>query len=361
MSLRRLPVRIAVVGVLALGGAAGGVSLVGSAGAAGPDVGCGVGNQTVVLDLWANGRQSPLVGDPNWGVTSRTHTLANPVTPGRYRVFAVSEDNLSAEGQLHEQWGVEIGGVRTANTPDIPDDAIWYAQTALPDDDGDLVTIPAAVTAQLPGFDLGLVVLSAPATELSTVHIEHDGQLAPWSPNSVNARFVTLVCEPEPTTTQPTTTQPTTTEPAPTTSTTAETTTTTAETTTSTDDTTTTTADTGDTTVTTDDSTTTTAETTTTTAETTTSSDETTTTAETTTSSDETTTTAETTSSSDETTTSDGVGSAGVGAAQAKARDSGGGGLAFTGLNVATMAFVGLVLIATGTALVRRHRGTPMS
>src|SRR5689334_10007494 len=102
LHLRRFPVAIAV---LALGGGIGGVGLAGTlATAAGADVGCGVDDQPVVLDLWGDGRLAPLVGDPNWGATIRTLALPAPVAPGRYRVFGVSEDNLSAGGQLHEQW-----------------------------------------------------------------------------------------------------------------------------------------------------------------------------------------------------------------------------------------------------------------
>jgi hypothetical protein len=156
-----------------------------------------VGDETVRLDLWAlYGRQAPLVGDPAWGATSRTHVLPNPLAPGTYRVFGISEDNLSAAGQVHEQWAVEVGGVRSAFMPDIPDDAVWYAREPLPDDDGDLATVPTWVDAQQPGYDLGLVDVNAPQASVTIVHIEHDGQLLPWSPNSVNDRFVTLACVP---------------------------------------------------------------------------------------------------------------------------------------------------------------------
>jgi hypothetical protein len=136
--------------------------------------------------------------------------------PGRYRVFGVSEDNLSAPGQEHEQWAVEIGGVRSGFMPDIPEDAVWYARTPLPDDDGDLATTPSWVEDELPGFDLGVVDVGAPADSITVVHIEHDGQLEPWSPNSVNDRFVTLACVPPPappTTAPPTTAAPTTAAP----------------------------------------------------------------------------------------------------------------------------------------------------
>ena len=78
-------------------------------------VGCARADQTVTLDLWAlYGKQGPLVGDPNWGATSRTHALPTPLPPGRYQVYGVSEDNLSPEGQEHEQWAVEIGGAWSA-------------------------------------------------------------------------------------------------------------------------------------------------------------------------------------------------------------------------------------------------------
>jgi hypothetical protein len=131
-------------------------------------------------------------------------------------VYGVSEDNLSAPGQEHEQWAVEIGGARSAFMPDIPEDAVWYARTPLPEDDGDLVTTPSWVEDELPGFDLGVVDVSEPADSITVVHIEHDGQLEPWSPNSVNYRFVTLACVPPtapPTTEAPTTAPPTTAAP----------------------------------------------------------------------------------------------------------------------------------------------------
>ena len=91
-------------------------------------VGCTSADEAIVVDLWAlYGRQAPLLGDPEWGETSRTHALPTPLPPGRYQVYGISENNLSDGGQVHEQWAVEIGGVRSAFMPDIPDDAVWYA------------------------------------------------------------------------------------------------------------------------------------------------------------------------------------------------------------------------------------------
>jgi hypothetical protein len=210
--------RRAVLGVaattLALG--ATGVSMAAADDSGGVAAGCGTADQTVTLDLWAlYGKQAPLVGDPNWGETSRTHALPSALAPGQYRVFGVSEDNLSADGQEHEQWAVVIGEARSAFMPDIPDDAIWYAQQPLPDDDGDLTTTPSWVEDELPGYDLGVVDVTEPADEITIVHVEHDGQLEPWSPNSVNYRFVALACvPPAPTTTvPPTTAAPTTVAP----------------------------------------------------------------------------------------------------------------------------------------------------
>jgi hypothetical protein len=353
--------RSAVIGLVGVAGAIAALGLTGAfpAGAAAPAVGCGTGTPVVTIDIWARyGRQAPLVGDPNWGVTIETHVLANPLAAGQYRVAGVSEDNLSADGQQHEQWAVEIAGSRSGYTPDIPDDAVWYAATALPDDDGDLLTVPAAVVAQLPGFDLGLVTVAADATDLTLVHIEHDGQLAPWSPNSVNPRFVTLSCVPPATSTTvpgPTTTQAgsSTTEPA--SSTTDTSTTETATTGSSTTDTSAT------------SSTSATSATSATTETSTTQASTTTTEASTTTTEASTTTTQATTSTTDisqtSATASDTVAAAGVAAAHAVADDPGAqakanGVLAFTGTDIATVSAVGVVLIAVGTVLVRRHRAS---
>jgi hypothetical protein len=200
----------------------------------------------------------------------------------------VSEDNFSAAGQEHEQWAVEIGGARSAFTPDIPDDAVWFAQAPGPDDDGDLATTPAWVEDQLPGFDLGIVDVTAPADEITIVHIEHDGQLEPWSPNSVNYRFVTLACVPPP----PTTTVPTT---APTTAPTTE--------------------------------------------------------APTTAPTTEAPTTAPPTTEAPTTVTT--VSEAGVSPEAVEAPEEG---LAFTGIDVATLATLGAVLVAAGFALLRWRR-----
>ena len=212
--LRRTLIGVAATTV-ALGAA--GTTLAGADDTAATANGCGSSQPTVMLDVWAlYGKQAPLVGDPNWGATSRTYDLPVALAPGRYQVYGVSEDNLSAPGQEHEQWAVEIGGVRSAFMPDIPEDAVWFARTPLPEDDGDLATTPSWVEDELPGYDLGVVEVSAPAESITVVHIEHDGQLEPWSPNSVNDRFVTLACvppPPAPSTTAPTTAPPTTAAP----------------------------------------------------------------------------------------------------------------------------------------------------
>jgi hypothetical protein len=270
----------------------------GPAGATGPSdgaVGCGTGEPSVTLDFWAlYGKQAPLVGDPSWGETIRTHVLPSALAPGRYHVFGVSEDNLSAAGQEHEQWAVEIGESRSAFTPDIPDDAVWYAQTPGPDDDGDLATTPAWVEDQLPGSDLGFVDVADPADAITLVHIEHDGQLEPWSPNSVNYRFATLACvPPAPTTTAPPTTAASTTAASTTAAPTTAAPTTAAPT-----------------------------------------------------------TVAPTSVATESPTT---VSESAVSPEAVEAPEAG---LAFTGADVATLAVVGLVLVAAGVALVRVRRGS---
>lgn len=195
------------------------------------EAGCGVddGVLTVEVDSFY-GTQRPLVGDPALGETTRTHVLPATLAPGVYEVYGVSSNNFSPEGQEHEQWLVEIDGVRSELMADIPADAEWMAVDAFPDDDGDAATVPPEVTAQLPGGSMGTIELTGPADTMTFVHAEHDGQLDP-SPNSVHPRFVTFVCAEvdstvvestttmppttmPPTTVPPTTAQPTTTAPA---------------------------------------------------------------------------------------------------------------------------------------------------
>jgi hypothetical protein len=196
-----------VTGAVMAGGAVASAEAVDGAG-------CGVDDGVLAVEIESfYGPQRPLVGDPALGETMRTHVLPATLAPGRYEVYGVSSNNFSPEGQEHEQWLVEIDGVRSGLMADIPADAEWMAVDAFPDDDGDAATMPPEVEAQLPGGPMGVIELTEPADTVTFVHAEHDGRLDP-SPNSVHPRFVAFVCaEVEATVVESTTTVPPTTLP----------------------------------------------------------------------------------------------------------------------------------------------------